>query len=490
MLKSIRNRIALWHVFMFVAMSLISFLLMYQLLDRFLLQRIDQLQIERVKRNEWYGNKETQTTLEGHINYYMRIEGTQSVAYFVYDTEGMIFAAPEASEWSQFSVDPEVLKIISRSKYKPEETLWRLLPDAVSSEIQECPDTYYAVFETRVFQDQTYRYCFARLRDGKVHLSVHNLRQNEQFLSELRQTFWAVFGVMILLGGVAGLFLANKSVRGLKKVTRIAAEIETGNFEERLDSAGEGSEIEDLADRFNAMLDKIQFLLETLSNVSDDIAHDLRTPIARIRGTAEMTLTSEHAEKEQYESALCSIVEECDRLEVMIKTMLEIAQTDSGALELEFADIDLWELLRQGCELFRPAAEDRGLTLELDIPNTSETIAANLNRMQRVVSNLLDNAIKFTATGGSIVISGEVGREMVTVHVKDSGIGIPPEEQEKIFDRFYRRDPSRTVEGNGLGLCLARSILRAHKGDLQVASVEAEGSCFSFSLPRAQRKEG
>jgi len=485
MIRSIHNRIALWHVLMFTVMSLVSFFLIYQLLDRFLLLRTEQSLVERVKRNEWYGNNEKKLTLDGHIDYCMNIEGTQAVFYLVFNPDGAVFASPKTDEWKSFEVPQGLIQEISSSDSTGSDHVREIVPDMIIRKIEGCPDTTHVYLETVPFNQQNFRICYARLRDAKVLLCAQSLSQNEHFLAELRQTFWLVFGITIILGGIAGLFLANRSVSGLKKVTRIAGEIELGNFERRLDSSGEGIEIENLAEKFNAMLDKIQVLLVTLSNVSDDIAHDLRTPITRIRGTAEMVLCAETRTLQQDETAFCSIIEECDRLVVMIKTMLEITQTDSGVLELELEDCDLWDILRKGYQLFAPLAEDHQLkfTLEMEEESAPVFVRVNLSRIQRAIANLLDNAIKFTAPNGEIRLIGKTTADAVWVQVWDTGIGIPREEQEKVFNRFYRSDPSRTVEGNGLGLCLARSIVQAHKGELLLESNPGEGCCFTIRLP-------
>jgi len=484
MIRSIRNRIALWHVVMFTAMSLISFFLIYQLLERFLLQRNDQLLIERVKRNEWYGKDELKATLDGHIDYWMSIEGTQTVLYLVFDTQGNVFACPSGEEWQQFRIDPRLIMAVRECIDGHLEAIREQFPQMVIVKIEDCPGITHVFFENARFLDQNFRVCYARLVDGKVLMCAQSLSLIEQFLQQLRETFWWLFGITVFLGGIAGLFLAEKSVSGLKKVTKIAGEIERGNFEHRLDPKGEGLEIENLAERFNAMLDKIQALLTTLSNVSDDIAHDLRTPITRIRGTAELALTAKYPDPQTFENALCSIVEECDRLVVMIRTMLEIAQTDAGILELQLETVDIWQVLRTGYELFLSLAEDKGIQLELKLPETVAVANVHVGRMQRAVANLLDNAIKFTGSGGRVEIMGETTENQIIIRIQDTGIGIPVEEQERVFDRFYRRDPSRTIEGNGLGLCLAKAIVQAHRGTISLSSEVGKGSCFTITIPQ------
>jgi signal transduction histidine kinase len=191
----------------------------------------------------------------------------------------------------------------------------------------------------------------------------------------------------------------------------------------------------------------------------------------------------------EYESMAASTVEECDRLLDMINTMLMISKTESGVDTLSRGEIDLEGLVREACELFEPMAEDKRITLSYDIPNKSHLVGDN-RMIQRMLSNLLDNAIKYTPPGGTVtVLVSENDERNVVIAVKDTGIGISPNDLTRIFGRFYRCDQSRSKPGIGLGLSLARAIARAHGGDITVTSRLNHGSVFTVTLPTPKPSE-
>lgn len=178
-----------------------------------------------------------------------------------------------------------------------------------------------------------------------------------------------------------------------------------------------------------------------------------------------------------------STIEECDRLLDMINTMLLISKTESGSEKLVVQDIDLSEAVRRACELFSPMAEDAKVELKMDVPDGIR-LKGNTSMIQRMISNLIDNALKYTQPGGRVQVRlRETGLRAV-ITVIDSGVGISPDDLPRIFNRFYRCDQSRSHPGTGLGLSLARAIARFHSGDVTVASIPGSGSTFAVELPQ------
>ena len=253
-------------------------------------------------------------------------------------------------------------------------------------------------------------------------------------------------------------------------------------MERRVPLTGRGDEIDQLSEVFNHMLERIQSLIKQMREIIDNIAHDIKSPIARIRGIAELTLTGEKSPNE-YVTMAAGAVEECDRLLSVVNTMLEISETEAAVVVLTLSDVDISALVEDACDLFRPLAEDKGLNLKVNT-GFDCLVHGDRKKLQRVFANLLDNAIKYTAPGGNITISTKKSDKGVIVSVHDTGIGIPSDEIPHVFDRFYRADKSRSIPGAGLGLSLVQAIVQRHGGEVKVSSSPSLGSTFTVILPQ------
>jgi heavy metal sensor kinase len=290
-------------------------------------------------------------------------------------------------------------------------------------------------------------------------------------------------GLILLAAGV-GWFMARRAVSGIEAVTRTAQKISGGSLQERVPVKPGGDEIDQLATTFNQMVDRIQTLVTEIKEMSDNIAHDLRSPVTRIRGTAEVTLTTGKS-LDDYANMAASTIEDCDRLLDMINTMLLISKTEAGVEKLSRQEIDLAALVRGACELFAPVAEEKRVSLTCAAAEPTP-IAGDARMLQRMLSNIVDNAVKYTPPGGKVEVSLAASeRPDIIVTVKDTGVGISAADLHRIFQRFYRCDHSRSQPGTGLGLSLARAIARAHGGDITVTSTVNQGSTFIITLPKA-----
>jgi len=326
------------------------------------------------------------------------------------------------------------------------------------------------------------RIAYLSYPNGMTMLGVYSLDDINKLMGQYRQVLAVAFSVVMVVGGGLGFFIARRAMSGVQRVTQTAMSIDKGELGRRVRAGFHGHEIAEMAGAFNHMLDRIEALVKELGDTTNNIAHDLRSPITRIRGLAETTLASNPSNEELHNMG-AETIRECDRLIEMINTMLEIAQIDSGLVPVGNTHIDMVELVKQAIDLFEPVVEVKRQTLEFIHNEHQLCVQGNLNSLQRMVANLLDNAIKFTPDKGKIHVSLESRNHDLILLIQDNGIGIEAEKLPHIFERFYRGDESRSAAGNGLGLSLAQATVRSHKGDINVNSKPQQGSTFTVTLP-------
>ncbi|MEZ0396516.1 MAG: ATP-binding protein [Anaerolineales bacterium] len=218
-----------------------------------------------------------------------------------------------------------------------------------------------------------------------------------------------------------------------------------------------------------------------ISNVS----HELRTPLASLKALTETLQDGALSDPEAGPRFLSRISTEIDNLTQMAQELLELSRIESGQSLLEFSSVDAAALLESSAERMRAQAERAGLVLQVHIPETLPAIRADASRLEQVLVNLIHNAVKFTPPGGEVTLSATVEGEFVRFSVRDTGAGIPEEDLERIFERFYKADRARSGGGTGLGLSIARHIVEAHGGRIWAESLEGKGSTFYFTIPRS-----
>lgn len=324
-----------------------------------------------------------------------------------------------------------------------------------------------------------------RLACGHAVEFGQSLEEEEDLLAALRGGFAYALPAVFLLGVPIGWFMARRALRGVETMRRTALAIADGALDRRVPVGEREDELARLARAFNAMLDRIQALVTGMREVTDNLAHDLRTPLTRLRAAAERT-ASPSAGREEWSALAGTTTEECDRLLAILNSSLEIAEAEAGAAPLALEELDLTALVSEAQELFQTVAEDAGIALAVEAPLRC-SLRADRSRVQRIVANLVDNAIKYTPAGGRVTVSLAERDGEVQLAVRDTGRGIAAAELPRVFERFYRGDPSRSGRGSGLGLSLARAFARAHGGDLTAVSAPGQGSTFTLHLRRSAR---
>jgi heavy metal sensor kinase len=451
--------LTLWYAGIFAVSSCIAFLLFYTLITSLILERTDQELLDQVNRFSVLLASQGADSVRDSAIIEAEAAGVKKVFFRFLSVNGQAFSSSNMSYWKNIHIDETAIKALLRENRQVFQTI------AIAGRREKVRILYSMLSPSIILQ---------------VGLAMESY---SRFLEAFQRIFIATMSFLILLAAGVGWFMARRAVSGVEAVTRTAKKISGGTLEERVPVKARADEIDQLALTFNQMLDRIQALLTEIKEMSDNMAHDLRSPIARIRGAAEVTLTSGKTLSE-YEGMAASTIEECDRLLDMINTMLMISKTESGVDRFSGKNVDLTGIIRQACELFGPTAEDKKVTVGCDMPDGIHLIG-DTPMIQRMLSNLLDNAIKYTPSGGMVNIVVSESPKQVVVAVKDTGIGISRQDLPRIFERFYRCDQSRSQAGIGLGLSLARAIARAHGGDITVMSMPNQGSTFTVTLPKS-----
>lgn len=290
-----------------------------------------------------------------------------------------------------------------------------------------------------------------------------------------------IFCAMIALAALAGWLMAKKALRGVEEVSTAAMGVANGVLHSKVSVNNHGIEIDRLAVTFNIMVERIRRLISDMREMTDNIAHDMRSPLAHIRANAELALSGKE-ELQHYRTSAQETVEACDRLLQMINTTLDVAEAEAGTASLQMDSVDLASLVSDACELFEPVAEDKNIALNVQVTDHCQ-VRGNTQYLQRMLANLLDNALKYTPPPGTVEVSVSALNGNALVQIKDTGIGISTADQAKIFERYFRCDQSRTGTGFGLGLSFVRAVIQAHGGNIDVHSEPDDGSRFTVTLP-------
>jgi signal transduction histidine kinase len=358
----------------------------------------------------------------------------------------------------------------------------------------------------KAFSVNDYRLSFLRLerpiKEGASILVGCSQKYIARDMESIDRLVAAAGLIVLLISPLVGHLLTSRTIQPLAEMIRTTARLHPGEFGERLPIRDTGDELDSLAHTINGLLDRIATYLQQEHDFLANAAHDLRTPLAAIRSSVEVALGVERTD-EEYREILGLVIEQCSSLQTLVNQLLLLAETDADRLALDVEPVQLDQLVSKAVEMFEGVADVHGIELHLgEMP--SAAVAGNRLHLRQVINNLLDNAIKFTAAinatkGGDNgnqpehkgVIFLELKRDdanhVVHLRVEDNGIGIAPDHQAQVFDRFFRVDKSRGRDGvsggTGLGLSICKAIVEAHGGEIGVQSQPGRGSIFIVSLP-------
>jgi heavy metal sensor kinase len=343
------------------------------------------------------------------------------------------------------------------------------------------------IYTSREIRGQHFRFTFQRFSSkGRTYVVEAGLPADDAFgtLRLFRSYLFLFAPLLLLIAAGGGYWISRRALAPVDALVRTARDVSGTNLSTRLEKLQTGDELQRLSDTLNEMLDRIEAAFSRVTQFTADASHELRTPVSLIRTEAELSLRRSRSQTE-YQDSLRHILLESERTTALIEQLLSLARADSGRETLQVQPVDLSTVLQGVADAWKQVAAIRDLRFSTNLPHSDAWVAGDENLLRRVADILLDNAFKYTLASGSVSLSLEAHEHSAAITIQDSGIGIPQDEQAKIFERFYRVDKSRTRAqgGNGLGLSIAQWIVSQHHGSIAVESRPGEGSIFRVELP-------
>ena len=288
--------------------------------------------------------------------------------------------------------------------------------------------------------------------------------------------------LIIFLGLLGGYVLSRNFLNRISAINKTSIEIMDGDLSMRLPTSSNNDELNQLSLNLNNMLDRLNKLMIGMKDVSDNIAHDLRTPLNKIRTNLEVTLMSS-PDSESYRETIKEVIEDVDGVINTFNSLLAISRVESGSVSLKKEKINIKDLIEDIVDLWEPLAEEKGVVLNNECENDIY-FNGNKNLLSQAISNLIDNSIKYGKEDNTVNLGSNLSKESIVIWVSDTGPGIRNEDKEKVLDRFTRLDTSRNTSGTGLGLSLVNSMIKFHKGKIELLDAKPRGLIVKLQIPK------
>ncbi len=455
-LRRLSIRLTLWHALLFLGAALTVLSLSYVVIK----ERLDTQEhdVIELRLNQYVGEYERGGLQAVRVLAALR-KGREQKAFFVRlaNAQNHTLFLRDADDWAEFS--PKRLE--KEVSDNPEHRGWLTLESPSGTKLL---------------------LAFKRLSDGSLLHVGKSTEGLQELLAGFRTATVVVLLIFLPASIAGGAFLASRALRPVQHLTAAAEQIvATGTFEARVPSGGSEDELDRLVQVFNKMLSRIERLIRGMRDALDNVAHDLRTPMTRLRQKAQTTLV-EDATVEAKDDALADCVEEAESVMTLLNTLMDIAETEAGLVEFQRVPVEVEGLVRSTLDSYQEVAEEKGVAVTSEIP-PGLRVAGDAGALRRVFANLLDNAIKYTPAKGRVLITAKRSDEFVAVHFVDTGVGISAEDLPRVWDRLFRGDKSRSQRGLGLGLSFVKAIVESHGGKAKIASGMAGGTDACILLP-------